>query len=239
MSQTTLLRTISTVDDIRVGLNNSSICRLLSIGTNWTYLRVGIRVSIDPAVYNTNNLGKNIFIGVCSGTSNPWNNGVATTTHAVGALAPAIGNAGNAPASYSDGFGGTGFVFYNVKGAKRVGTTITESSGALLNPAYIQAISNDYRAALWFVDIEKKTSPTDWNIKSFMLTTVGTTHVTKSTFETYMATPFAGLSLGGHSPSSTVTLAVDEATNGYLDSVNVFSDMNGNVEISDIAAARF
>lgn len=238
MSQTTLSRTVNAVEDIRVGLNNSSITRLLSIGTNWNYLRVGIRASIDPAIYNTNNLGKNIFVGVCSGTSNGWNNGSATTTHAVGLLAPAIGNASNAPASVSSG-GITGFAFYNGSGAKRIGTTITESAVALINTVYLEA-NSDYRAGMWLVDIEKKTSPTAWNIKSFQMTSLSATpHLTKESFLGYMGTPFASLSLGNYQTSATSTLAVDEATNGYLDSVNIFSDMNGAVEISDVAVARF
>lgn len=238
MSQTTLSRTVSTVDDIRVGLNNSSITRLLSVGTTWNYLRVGIRASIDPAIYNTNNLGKSIFLGVCSGTSNGWNNGVATTTHAVGLLAPAIGNASNAPASSTSG-GVNGFVFYNTSGAKRVGTTITESGVVLINTTFLHA-NSDYRAGMWLVDIEKKTSPTAWNIKSFQMTSLtATPHLTKESFLSYMSTPYASLSLGNYGTSATSTLAVDEATNGYLDSVNVFSDMNGNVEISDVAVARF
>lgn len=237
MANVTLLRTISTVDDIRVGLNNGTLTRTMSIGTSWNYLRVGIRVSIDPTVYGTPNLGKNIFIGVCSGATYGWNNGSATTTHAVGALSPSTGNSSNAPASSTSG-GVNGFIFYNPKGAKRVGTTVTESSGVLIGTVYLQA-NSDYRAGMWFVDIEKKTSPTDWNIKSWMLANLPTTHNTKSDFTNYMVVPFASLSLSGYSASTTVTLPVDEATNGYLDTVNVFSDMTGNLEISDIAVAKF
>ena len=46
MATKTLLRTISGIDDVRAALNNSTMRRLLSIGTDWTKVRVGIRFSV-------------------------------------------------------------------------------------------------------------------------------------------------------------------------------------------------
>lgn len=236
MSQTTLLRTISAVDDIRVGLNNGTLTRLLSIGTTWNYLRVGIRASFETSVYN-NVLGKTVFLGVCSGTSNGWNNGATTTTHAVGVVGPSTPYLGSYPISYTNG-GIQGIGFYAPKGAKRVGTTVTESSTAA-GTFYFNAHS-DYRSQMWFVDIEKKTSPTAWNIKSWGSSDPNVAHTTKTTFINYMTTPYASLSLTGYTGGSTSPLTVDEATDGYLNAVNVFSEItSGNFEISDIAVARF
>jgi len=229
MATTTLLRTISGVDDIRAGINSASLRRLLSIGSTWNQIRVGLRWCMQPG--GTNLQGKRIFIGVCSGTANPWNNGSALTTHAVGWVSPTQGgypyHGGTAPNNYYDTGG------YNRAG-KRVGTTDTYSAGYLGQPSWWPA-TTDNRAIMHFITITKGSPNFTLSTWSYQNPT-GVVHITKEEFLEYVVLPAPSRS--GYQ-TGTTTLAVDEAAHGYLDTVNVAFEGGINMEVCDLAVVRF
>lgn len=229
MATTTLLRTISGVDDIRAGINSASLRRLLSIGSTWNQIRIGLRWCMEPG--GTNIQYKRIFIGLCSGTANPWNNGSALTTHAVGWLCPIASSyplhTGTAP-EFSYNTGG------QAKAAKRVGTTENLSSGVISQPSWWPA-TTDHRAIMHFVTITKGSpnfTVATWSYQN----STGFVHITKEEFMQYVVIPTPTRS--GYQSSST-TLAVDEAAHGYLDTVNVAFEGAINMEVCDLAIVRF
>jgi len=229
MPTTTLLRTISGVDDIRAGVSSATLRRLLSIGSNWNQLRVGLRWCMQPggAVIQ----GKRIFIGVCSGTAQPFNNGSAPTTHAVGWLSPLHSSyplhGGTAPDTYYETGG------FN-RAVKRVGTTLTQSSAYVGTPSWWPA-TTDHRAIMQFVTITKG-SP-NFTVASWAHHgPTGVVHITKEVFIEYVVLPSPTRS-SYQSASSTVP--VNEANDGALDTVNVAFEGSNNMEVCDLAVVRF
>jgi hypothetical protein len=226
------LRNISGVDDVRAALSNATLRRLLSVGTNWTQLRVAIRFSMeDPGADMTSQ--PTFSLGVCSGTANPFNNGSATTDHWVGlrsTMATWARSAG--PPPY------TTLYPYTMRPYKRVGTTYSYAPGTnnLLYAWYV--LYGTSIRQVFAVDITKG-SP------NFTITYVARTgisnpdDVSKETFlqQISLLTP----NIPGHSRSGTGNpIAVDEATDGYLNAVNVAWDRSSpKLEISDLAVVRF
>ena len=90
-------------------------------------------------------------LGVCSGSTNPFNNGSATTTHFVGARIHRrnlVENGGDSALSYL-------IASYAMQCCKRVGTTITADSGTgTLFYAWYMPLGTNYRT-VWAVDITK------------------------------------------------------------------------------------
>jgi hypothetical protein len=118
--------------------------------------------------------------------------------------------------------------------AKKVGTTLT--STALINSTLTAAPATGYRSVI-FVDILKGSPNFTFNIFCRDNNSTATTDITRAEFLTQMqqATP----ALTTHTLSGTQTQAVDEATDGFFDSVNVYWSQTGTpMELSDIAVAR-
>ncbi|MCL4179175.1 MAG: hypothetical protein KJ072_15715 [Verrucomicrobia bacterium] len=234
MATKTLLRTISGIDDVRAALNNSTMRRLLSIGTDWTKVRVGIRFSVADTGAD---LGSTPFLamGLCSGTANPVNNGSASTDHFVG-MRTVDATWGRSAATPPYWICST----YAVLVSKRIGTTWTNTGGTnnFWYAWYVSA-GTSYRQ-FFFLDITKG-SP------NFTLRATGRSGVhqnptfdcSKEYFLERMTQPTPSYE-NDHSQGGDNTLAVSEATNGYLNAVNIAWDRtNPKWEISDVAVARF
>ena len=228
MATTTLLRNISGVDDVRAALSNSTLRRLLSIGTNWTKVRVGIRWSILNTAADITS-APFLAVGVCAGTANPVNNGSATTDHFLGVRTTTT-TWQIKPGPYY-----VGDVTYSLRASKRVGTTWTNTSGTN-NLWYAWYVIPGQRQML-FVYILKG-SP-NFTISVLSVSTIsGTADVSQADFFDKVVLASPG-NWNGHYLATGNTVAVDEATNGYLNAVNVaWHRSNPKVEISDLAVVR-
>jgi hypothetical protein len=83
MATKTLHRIINGQNDVAAVLSNSSLCRLMSIGSNWQRIRVALRLRVTDSGANVQ--ASPVFVvGVCAGTSHPFNNGAASTQHFFG-----------------------------------------------------------------------------------------------------------------------------------------------------------
>jgi len=221
------LRTFSSVDDKRIRLTNSNAARLWSadVGTSWSKIRIGCRIGIEDTGAGLTSTPRFAF-GICSGTSNIYMD--ATTTHWCGILTNA--------ATWSRF---TGPTFYQIAAgglvvAKRIGSTLTTGSG-------IGDYSNWHdcaaatRKAL-FLDITKGSPNFTFNLFY--------EHGAFSSVDVSLATLLAQLPLSSpaitdHESSSNVTLAIDEATNGYFNAVNFAWDRTSPaIEISDMAVVK-
>lgn len=215
------VRTISAATETAIQLPNGTFARPINIGTGWNTIRVGIRVHMD----NTGAaLGSgNFFIGLCSGNTNQF--GDATTTHAVGCLTTS-----------SFQFQTT---FYNATGfapAKRVGSTLTTGTVLAANAAIpCKAASNTADRAMISIDIIKG-SP-NYSFQLFAPNNTVPADMSAASFLTLMeATTPASTS---YVFSSAQTLAVNQATDGTLDNINISWDHSSPwIEICDIAVAR-
>ena len=223
MAATILLRTIGGVDDKRLVLGNASVARLLSYGTDWTTLRIGLRWTIGNTGADLTG-SPHLAVGLCSGTTQIY--GDALTTHFVGVLSnQAAWTYSPSSPVYSAVGGGP---FYP---AKRIGSVLT--LGTLITPYW--RIDADPTAArsLFFVDITKGTPNFSFRLFAHESSSAD---VSLDTFLQKMqeATP----SLANHAYTNAFTLAVSE-TDGALNAVNVYWDRaTPALEISDLAVAR-
>lgn len=223
MASVIKVRTISAATETAIQMANSQWARTLTIGTTWNVLRVGVRMHMATIGANLTGTPR-LFIGMCSGTANIF--GDATTTHAVGMLTNTATWLDNAGGGYYD----TSFF----SPAKRVAAVI--STGTSFGQTLIAAPATAANRNLFFIDITKG-SP-NFSFRHFGQATGVTTDVSAATFLTQMeaSTP----SLANHTYSSSQTLAVDEATDGFLDSVCIaFDRVSTPIEICDVAVTRF
>jgi hypothetical protein len=225
MAAKTKHRIIDELLDVRMVLDSSSPSRLLSIGNDWSKLRIAMRIRMQDT--GANIVGTPRFtVGVCSGTAAPWNNGSAPTTHFVGAITAGSSwnRAAGPPAYYPTGGNAS---------AKRVGTTLTTGSAA-----WQQIIFADPDAAansLYFVDVIKGSPNFSIRVLSQTLATAVTPSLDNLLGTAIIETP----SFAQHAYSTAQTIAVDEA-DGALNAVNLAWDRpNGLIEISDLVIVRF
>lgn len=236
MSNTIKLRTISSIDDKRARLSNSNFARLWSndLGTNWTKIRVGGRISIDDTGTTITSTPV-LAIGICSGTSNIFMD--ATTTHWAGVVSNGA-NWPNASANANTGFYeiGGNWPFSVTSGfyvAKRIGSTTTVGSQMTGDFQFIMA--NTVKATAFMLDITKG-SP-NFTYALLWADQTGTAHVTSDTLLAQL--PLASPSISSHGYTGNFTQAIDEATNGYFNAVNISWDRTSPaIEISDIAVVR-
>lgn len=237
-----LARTFSSVVDNRAKLANGNIARLWSsaVGTSWSVIRVGIRLSIEDSGANIISTPRFAF-GICSGTSNIFMD--ATTTHFFGAVSNgATWQRRTTGTGYSDnsyGVGGNpGYTNNGYCVAKRIGSTLTVGSGF---------IGGDYCRIGWnttpfrtvqFLEITKG-SP-NFSIKLFAQNTGAGTGVDQSLASFLSNMELTSPSITNYAFSGTQTMAIDEGTNGSFNAVNVAWDRNSpSIEISDVAVVKF
>jgi hypothetical protein len=226
MASKTKHRIIDELLDVRMVLDSSSPSRLLSIGNDWSKLRLAMR--LQPRDSGAQIAGTPRFAaGVCSGTAAPWNNGSAATTHFVGLLTNSATwtRVAGPPPYYS---------IDEIHPCKRVGTTQTvgASSAALARWFSNPEITTN---SLYFVDITKG-SP-DFTLRGF--TRINTTASSFSQADFLAAAIVESPTVAQHSFGTARTLAVDEA-DGALNAVNLAWDRpTGLIEISDLVIVRF
>lgn len=215
------VRTISGSPEAAAQLSGGSFARKISLPVGWSKVRVGIRLhltSTGAALTGSNS----VAIGLCSGLTNTF--GDVTTTHWAGL--------------YSDdvNFFTTDRYAWATYPSKKVGTTITK--GTRSTDVYIGAGAASASAdiALFFVDITKGSPNYTFNL--FLHSANSTPgNFTNADFLSFMqqATP----SNTGYTYTSNVTVAVDEATDGVFDSINLYwSTTQIAMEVCDVGLVQ-
>jgi len=217
-------RTISSIVDNRVRLTNSNCARLWSsdVGTAWTKIRVGCRMSIENTGASITSTPRFAF-GICSGTSNIFMD--PTTTHWAGFLT----NATTMP-FYSNGN-------YTTSGecvvAKRISSTLT--IGSIIASNFSTQDCTTAARSMLCLDITKG-SP-NFTFQAFYNQTLPTADVPLATYisQLTLTTP----AFSNHGFGTAQTLAIDETTNGFFNAVNVAWDRSSPaIELSDIAVVK-
>lgn len=231
--------TIGGIEDRRLVLANAQAARVIDIGTNWTRIRIGIRGALNDSGASIAGTPR-IYIGMLSSPSAGLANGPLTgsTSHFVGLVQGSATLTRNAsPLAYSG-------VWANGSYAKKVGATITAIGGGNVT-GWLSANPSTYRNIV-AAEILKGSPNFTINIIAPNLSTVHDVSLANfiSAMEvstiTAMGTYLNGIYGGIYNSSSlSGSLAVSEATNGFLDAVCVAWDKNSPVlNISDVIWAK-
>jgi hypothetical protein len=222
MAAKTKHRIIGELLDVKMALDSTSVSRFLTIGNDWSKIRVALRLCAQDTGANIVGTPR-LFAGVCSGTTNPWNNGAAVTTHAVGYLTVgATWTRSASPPHYVIDWGA----------CKRVGTTLT--AGSSIGTRLLQHTPEDGNRQLLFIDITKG-SP-NYTLLLWTKLISGAQDITQAQLldQAIIESP----SLTSHG-AATQSLGVS-GSDGDLDSVNLAWDRpTGLIEISDLVIVRF
>lgn len=209
-------------NDVGLQLGNEEWVRKLAIGSTWTHIRIGVLWQLTGTANTPGGTGW--FVGLCSGTSAPFNN--ASTTNAVGVQSTAallwVSNSPNPYYQYGSS---------NMFGCKRVGATTTNTASNLADSAglFTPTTSGTARRGIFYVDITKG-SP-NYTIGITMLTSSdAATDVTVPMLLSGMTQVFGSISIGGlimSNGNGSQTLACDETAGGF-DTVDVYSNELAN-----------
>lgn len=232
--------TIGGIEDRRLNLSNSQAARVITIGTSWTRLRVGIRFAFDD--YGANILTTpRLYLGAISSPSVGMANGPLTnaTSHFVGLITATATWARNAPSP----------VWYNLATgsmyAKKINSTISTVAGT--NVSVGVSGQPNLRRNIILVDILKG-SP-NFTITICMPSGVAITgdvtqsaHLAEAMSKSALtdaATYIASIETGSYVGNATGALAVDEGANGFLNAVCVAWDRSSpSLNISDLMWAK-
>ena len=221
-------RTFSSVVDNRIQLTNSNFARLWSsdVGTTWTKIRIGCRISIEDTGANLTSTPRFAF-GICSGTSNIFQD--ATTTHWLGfySVDPTWPRVSASPATYAMADVTTAPLL-----TKRISTTITSAATQTANPRLIDSTTAN-RSAFW-MDVTKG-SP---NFTASLFCRGGTTASDVSMSDYLGALPLLSPAIANHTNAGDVVLAIDEGANGSFNAINIAWDRASSIEISDVAVVK-
>lgn len=238
MASTILSRTFSSVVDKRIVLSNSNFARQWdsSIGTSWSRIRIGCRISIRDSGANLTGTPE-FILGICSGTSNIYQD--ATTTHWTGlrTIDPTWTRTAGPPAWYN-----MATATSNPVAAKKVGTTKTNSATTAWLGIHAADATTENRSAL-FVDITKGSPNFSFNF--IAKDTGGAGDDSLASFYAFLQNPSQTVTDWTNHKSSITgggafSLAIDEATNGFFDSVNIgWNRTTPEIEISDLVVVRF
>lgn len=223
-----LSRIVSSVTDKRVVLSNSQFARALPFGTTWQSIRIGMRLDMRDTGADLSSTPR-FWFGVCSGSTNLVSD--ATTTNFCG-CATNVATWGRSATRYNKLTSG-------IVCATRVGSTnVFSSGGNVLSGSSIiqnQAASAAADRGLWFIQITKG-SP-NYTYRCFYSQTDGAADRSHTEFLEQMeqVTP----SLTGHAWSNAVVLATSEAAGAFDHIMISWERTYPEIEISDIAVARF
>lgn len=167
-------RIINLVEDKYLSLANEEYLRQLSIGSNWTKLRIGMVCALTPNGAN-NLLGCRLVLGLCSAAS-PFANTLgyasATTGNSIGCdfIIKSSGADDYGDFIFNAGSGNPYFTGTFMAARRRYGSTATFAAFASSNQAIAATTGALQRRSLIYLDITKG-SP-NYTVKPFVLTSV-------------------------------------------------------------------
>jgi len=201
-----------------MAITNDYIARTLFIGTDWHLIRIGCRFAIDGTTGIT---GSPIFaIGVASGNTNVYGSG--TTDHFFGV------RTSDTSWSYA---AGPPPVYSNVdwQPVRIIDDGVTITTDVHGNTNFPIAATNNIGAII--VDIDKGDG-TNYGVNMCAPALAGAqTTITQTEFLNFMETKMSLMTIvkTGYGLGARRTLAIDEATDGSLDTVNFYWDSTGGI----------
>jgi hypothetical protein len=228
-------RTVGSVVDRRVVLNNSHIARVFSIGTNWNEIWIGGRYCFEDSGSNISGTPL-LKMGLASDPNAGFTNGPLNSTckHFIG-----VRNVQATVVRLT-----TTLIRYQfvMRGLKKIGSTVTEASlfSGATGTNEVSAVPATIRSA-WILRVLKG-SP-NFTIQFIVVQTAHTDIPSSDTIISAMQTAnldaaaavFNAVAGGGYNDTGAVTLAVDEATNGYFNAACMAWNQSAiDVEFSEL-----
>lgn len=215
-------------EDKRIVLQNSNFGRqwTATLGTNWTKVRVALRVIMNNTGANLTSSPK-FFVGMCKSTNNLFLD--ATSSNCYGAFTTSATWTHNAgPPTY--------YGTLTLVPAVRVG--VNQTNGGNLTTAFrFKSDATTTNRVMLFVDVVKPAgASTNFTVTVFYPN--GTTALDTPLTDFLLQAPLASPSFTGHATSSTIGCPLDE-NNGYLDTATVAWDRSTpTIEVCDIAVVK-
>lgn len=245
MASTIVSRTVGVTPDQRISLNSSTGARIIAIGTSWTRLRLGFRFSVTDSGASLAGVDNALYVGVMAGpnagATNGPNSGVCphffgATTNSLSTFTRNVGP----PIRYS---------------AAMVGSRIiagVETLTAQLAPTKSVSAQPADNVTILIVDILKGSPNFTITVTSSLTPLTNTTQaqlLESMAFSGAMTassttTKAAGwlnrtLGVGNYTSSNSTTLAINEAVDGFFDSVVLsWNKATINWEFSDVVVAK-
>lgn len=226
MSIQILDRTIGGIGDQRLSLGNAEGRREISIGSDWTKIRIGYRHSLFQSIDADFGGTPRLWLGMLDATDDGLNDPGASVHFAgIRSTQGTWNYVAGPPKHYSS----TQF-----KVTKKEALTVTEAASNIQSPV----VSADPTTAAFAIFLEM-TKGSPWTFQVCSQSTSTVTHLTLETFVQMMeAGTLADIVTiqAGYSASATDTMAIDEVTNGNLIAITMFWDRaSATMEFSDVA----
>lgn len=231
MAARTLLFEIGGDGDVRAELNSNTLCRSFPaslVSTGWTKIRIGVRLSFQDGASITST--PRFAFGVCSGTTNPYDNGGGTTTNFIGVISD-VATWNKTSNLYQLASAST-----DLRACTRVGTSLTLGTGLKGATQGQFTVLNATKRQLYFLDVEKG-SP-NYALQLFYPSSESTcVDQSRVNFQSQMVLPTPVVT--GHTFGSSTPIAANESA-GVFNAINISWDRSSPlVYISDFAIARF
>jgi hypothetical protein len=232
--------TIGGIEDHRLVLGNAQAARIMTIGSSWTTIRLGMRFCFDDAGANITGTPR-FYFGVMSNPTLGLTNGPlsgASTSHFVGMIsADTTWTRATVPTRYSWSTN----AFY----AKKVGSTITTASNLSVNTIMsadptvtrramiMQIVKGSPNFSITIITSDNAGAVTDMPYTAILTameiaTMAGVNTFLNATYGTYS---------GG---SNSANLAVNEASNGELNAICLAWDRTTtNIHCSELLFTQF
>jgi hypothetical protein len=226
MSKIITGRVLNGVRTPMLAISADQIGRTIQIGNNWQRLAIGIRVGL---VGSSTLLNCGFALGVCSGTTNMFSSG--TTNNFFGIISSGVGS-GTAT------FGSNTFSLpFSV--CRRVASvnTVTAVSSLLIGNLDLSG-GADGRLHTLIVQLTRNGSTIDFTTMYSNNTSSGVALQSRENWINSMeADPLVIAASPGYARTNTTGFAVDEATNGPLDTVNISWAQAVALHIADIGVS--
>ena len=224
-------QTLSRNDGRHLLFSNAYLARPLSMGSNWTQLRIAAWMGISYA--STLSAPRLWTIGLCSGTTNLYPN----NCHFLGIQSNGTGT-WSVQTNYFSGFINTTTGYHRF--IQKVGAVeTTGSTAACTASGHIYRFTTN-NSALYGFEINKL-SATSWEVRPFSQTALGSTSVpTRTMVQTAMQLPYGSFAMTNHGYfRDAETLTVDETSNGALDTVNLYwSHATALIDVTGVYVAK-
>ena len=228
--------TVSSIEDRRLVLGNAHCARVLQVGTDWTTLRMGFRFTFADSGGNLT--APNLKFGLLASPAGDLANGALTssTSHFLGLSYVSNATRNTSPTRYTAGA--------NWSMVRRIGSTNNSGTGS---PGAVGNYSATPEQRCCLIIQATKGSP---NFTSNGITPISTavpdvslTLLQSAMEQTTMANAETTLNaaLGGthYDLAGNVTHAIDEAANGYFNSIYLgWAFTVPKIQVSDIVFAK-
>jgi len=232
-------RIIGGSTDQNVRLQTAGLSRPMSIGTDWTKIRVGIRYAFNLGTYTGSLSGTPRFgFGICANAQYEIFS-YTNVSHMFGILSNATTmTPGLSGSEYAITVGGGGILL-----ADKVGSTITTGSGSLSAGTALSASPQDGRSCLW-LQIQKGSPNFTCDMCYPGSAAPAVIDLSESEFFLGMETdpgsiPALSGNFSGYQSRTAIAHALDEAANGYFNGVWIdWNRTTWSVEVSDVAVYK-